>query len=130
MKPKIIKFITWILTGIIGILFIITAAIKFSGSDMAAEMTQGLGVNTTTLILIGIVELISVTLFMIPRTGIPGTLLLVAYMGGAMVAHIINGESFIFPAVIQVLIWITAYLRFPELHHRIYNRPDVNIQTN
>lgn len=121
---------TRIITGIIGILFITTAAIKFSGSEMASEMAQGLGVNTTTLILIGIVELISVILFMIPRTGIPGTLLLVAYMGGAMVAHIINGDSFIFPAVIQVLVWFTAYLRFPELRHRIYNRHDINIQAN
>ena len=75
-------------------------------------------------------ELIGAVLFIIPRTGMLGTLLLIAYMGGAMATHMVLGESFLFPALIQVFVWVVACIRFPELPQRMLNgskrRPQLN----
>ena len=53
-------------------------------SEEGAKMAATFGLNASTMQMIGIVELISIILFLIPRTGILGTLLLAAYMGGAV----------------------------------------------
>jgi hypothetical protein len=108
----------WGLAGLVGFNFIGSAFVKLSGSA-AREMAEGIGVTRTTLTLIGIIELISVMLFIIPRTGVLGTLLLIAYMGGAIASHVILEESFLFPAAVAAFVWIAAVIRFPELTRRI-----------
>jgi hypothetical protein len=36
-------------------------------------------------------------------------------MGGAIVAHMISAQPIYMPAVVLILIWVTGYLRNPEL---------------
>lgn len=78
-------------------------------------MAEGLGISLSALRVLAFIELLSVLLFLIPRTAFVGYILLVAYMGGAISAHLITGESLAFPIVIQVLLCIIASLRIPEL---------------
>jgi len=85
-------------------------------------MAKGIGLDASTFRIIGLVELISVLLFLIPRTGILGTLLLAAYMGGAIATHLEHGLSIVAPAAIQAFIWIVVVFRFPELTNRILNK--------
>jgi hypothetical protein len=65
------------------------------------------------------VEFLSVLLFIIPRTGVLGTLMLAAYLGGAIATHVEHGQPFIAPAIVQAVVWITAVVRFPELSRRL-----------
>jgi hypothetical protein len=67
------------------------------------------------VLLIGTGEVVSALLFVIPRTHSLGVLLLSAYMGGAIVTHMQHGEAYISQSVILAVIWITGYLRHPEL---------------
>lgn len=67
------------------------------------------------LTIIGIGELVSAILYLIPRTSSLGVLLLSAHMGGAIVIHMSNGEPFIFPAVLLLLVWVGNYLRNTEM---------------
>lgn len=60
-------------------------------------------------------ELVSAVLFLIPRTTSLGVLLLSAYLGGAIVTHMQNGEPYFGPAVLLLLVWVAGYFRHPEL---------------
>jgi hypothetical protein len=122
MTTKTKNIINWSLAGIVGFIFIGSAVSKLTGSADAIEMAKGIGLDLSTFKIIGLVELISVILFIIPRTGILGTLLLAAYMGGAIATHLEHGLSIVAPAAIQAFIWIVAVIRFPELTNRILNK--------
>ena len=70
-------------------------------------------------VVIGLGELASAALFVNPRTAELGTLLLSAYLGGAIVTHMQHGEPFITPAVVLLAVWTTAVLRHPGLTTRL-----------
>lgn len=119
MSTKTKNIINWVLTGLVSFIFIPSAIMKLSGSAEVVENFAKMGIDGSTAKMIGIVELISIILFIIPRTGVLGTLLLAAYMGGAIATHLEHGESFVAQCVIQAFIWIVAVIRFPELKQRL-----------
>lgn len=119
MSPKTKQIISWILAGLVGALFLFSASGKLMGSEEGAKMAATFGLDVSTLQMIGVVELISIVLFIIPRTGVLGTLLLAAYMGGAIATHLEHGQSIVAPCVIQAFVWIVAVFRFPELRSRL-----------
>lgn len=86
---------------------------------MALAQASSIGIDASTYLFIGIIEIISLILFLIPRTAILGTLLLVAYMGGAIVTHLQHQQPITMAVAVQILIWITAFVRFPELKQRL-----------
>ncbi len=57
----------------------------------------------------------SALLYLIPFTASLGVLLLSAYMGGAILFHMSNDESYLIPSVLLILIWIGYYLRHSEM---------------
>ncbi|MFM7710848.1 MAG: DoxX family protein [Ferruginibacter sp.] len=61
--------------------------------------------------MLGVVEIVCLLLFIIPRTGILGTLLLVAYMGGAIATHVEHGVSIVVPCIIQSFLCVVAFYR-------------------
>lgn len=87
---------------------------------MATTQAKSMGIDDTTYQIIGVIELVSLILFLIPRTGVVGSLLLIAYMGGAIVTHLQHQQPFIVPVIIESLVWISAALRFPELVTRLF----------
>jgi hypothetical protein len=121
MTTKTKNIINWSLAGLVGFIFIGSAMSKFMGSDETIQMAASIGLSAETFKIVGLVELLSVLLFLIPRTGIIGTLLLAAYMGGAIATHLTHGQSIIAPALIEAIIWIVAAIRFPELKQRLFN---------
>lgn len=79
-----------------------------------------MGMEPSTLQLIGVIELIAVVLFTIPRTGIVGTLPLVAYFGGVIAVHLLHHEPLVIQIATEVFVWTAAALRFPELPRRLF----------
>jgi DoxX-like family len=122
MTTKSKNIINWSLAGIAGFIFIGSSMSKFFAADETVQMAKGIGLGIETFKILGLIELISVLLFILPRTGILGTLLLTAYMGGAIATHLTHGISIIGPAAIQAFIWIVAVIRFPELKERVLNK--------
>jgi len=107
------KIISWSIAGLITALLLFSAMGKFMMPEMAENFTKW-GLNDwRTIIAIG--EIISALLFLFPKTNIFGALLLSAHMGGAIVIHMSHGEPFIFQSAVLVLIWVTAFVRNPEL---------------
>lgn len=120
MSKKAIKITGWAMTIILGLLFTMSAFMKLTQNETALAQASSFGIDATTYQFIGIIEIISLILFIIPRTGILGTMLLVAYLGGAIVAHLQHQEPIAVAVIIQILLWITAYVRFPELKQRLF----------
>jgi hypothetical protein len=122
MKSKKVTY--WVLTGLVSFVFIASSIGKLTANPEALKMGEEFGLNSSMYLTIGLIELLSVILFIIPRTGIVGTLLLAAYMGGAIATHLEHGESVIAPCVIQAVLWLVAVYRFPELRTRILSKQD------
>jgi len=122
MSEKTTKIIYWSLTGLIAFVFVGSAMGKLTADAKALEMAASMGLDANTYKMLGFIEIISVLLFIFPRTGILGTILLVAYMGGAIATHLENGQSIIAPCVIQTILILVSIYRFPELVQRILNK--------
>jgi hypothetical protein len=64
---------------------------------------------------IGIVELVCVVLYVIPRTSVLGAILLTGYLGGATATHLRIGEPFFAPIVLGVMVWGGLFFRDARL---------------
>lgn len=68
---------------------------------------------------IGILQLVCLVLFVIPRTSVLGAILLTGYLGGAVATHVRIGSPLashiLFPVYIGILIWVGLLLREDRL---------------
>lgn len=119
MSKRIFNITGWVLTVILVALLSMSAFMKLTLADTAVAQAAAIGLNAGTYRLIGVIEIVSVILFIIPRTGVLGALLLIAYFGGAIVTHLQHQQPVAIAVVIQTILWITAALRFPELWQRL-----------
>ena len=91
------------------------AAMKVLKTRLAVEGDARLGYPENTVAGIGIVLLLCVLLYVIPRTSILGAILLTGYLGGAVATHVRVGNPLLgfvlFPVYIGVLAWGGLYLR-------------------
>ena len=113
------NIIGWVLSGLLAALFLFSAYGKLAGIPQVVEGAKSMGLTMDIMRTLGIIEIVSVLLFLIPRTGILGTLLLAAYLGGAIATHLEHGIPIIQPCIFEAVLWIAALLRFPELGTRI-----------
>src|SRR5690242_5650796 len=120
MSPKTRNIIGWILTGLLALLFLWSASMKFigHGAEMEKQMAA-LGLTMGIIKMLGTVEALAIVLFIIPRTGVLGTLLLSGYLGGAIATHLEHGQPVMMPVIVMCVLWITAVIRFPELSRRL-----------
>lgn len=121
MTEKTKKIIYWVLTGLVSLVFLGSAIGKLTANEEALKMAANFGLDPRTYTLIGVVELACLVLFIIPRTGVIGTLLLAGYMGGAIATHLEHGEAIIAPCIIQTFLFLVAFYRFPELRTKLLN---------
>lgn len=119
MSSKTKNIVGWVLAGLVSALFLFSASGKLMANEEALKMASNFGLDAGSFKMLGVVELIAALLFLYPRTGVLGTLLLASYMGGAIATHLEHGESIVAPCVIQAFLWIVAVFRFPELKSRI-----------
>ena len=124
MTPQVKKIVGWLGTGLLVLLLAASAIDKISGSSHALHMGASFGLSAGTYRLLGFVELASVLLFAWPRTGVPGTLLLASYLGGAIATHLQHQQGLTFPAALEAAVWLVALIRFPELGQRLAVHPE------
>ena len=124
MSPKTRSILGWVLTGLLSAFLLFSAVNKFMDKPETAQMTAALGLTSDSIHIIGMVEILSVLLFLIPRTGVLGTLMLSAYLGGAIATHVEHPVAGPPTAamITMAILWITATIRFPELTARLTGR--------
>ena len=118
------KIIYWSLTGLVALVFLGSASGKLMGNAEAIKMAEGFGISADNFRNIGIVEITSLILFVWPRTGILGTVLLSAYMGGAIATHVQHAQPLMAPCIVLSIVLVVAAYRFPELRQRLFNTND------
>jgi hypothetical protein len=68
---------------------------------------------------VGIVELVCLALYLVPRTSVPGAILLTGYLGGAIATHVRAASPLFshtrFPLYVALMLWGGLYLREPRL---------------
>lgn len=119
MTAKTRNIINWVLAIIVSFIFVGSGISKLTADSTALAEAAKIGLSPNTLTILGVIELLAVALFLYPRTGIIGALVLVAYMGGAVCAHVVFGLPIIAPVVISIFVWIVSVVRFPELTNRL-----------
>lgn len=108
------KYLTYALMVVIGLIFYGSAALKLSGSAEVIKGFAALGLADWRIFIAGL-EIVCVTLFLIPKTKAVGTLLMCSYLGGAMVAHLSHGQLPFLPTAVLGLVWLVSYLRKPGM---------------
>jgi membrane protein DedA with SNARE-associated domain len=75
---------------------------------------------------IGLILLVCVVVYLIPRTAVLGAVLLTGYLGGAVATHVRVGDPLLshtfFPIYFAVLIWGGLYLRDRRVRAAIARR--------
>jgi hypothetical protein len=104
------QIIAWVISGLLTALFLFSASGKFMHPEQMVQMKLA-----DWRIIIAIGEIGSALLFLFPKTNKLGTILLSSYLGGAIIIHMTGGISIMMPTVVLILVWITGFLRNPEL---------------
>jgi hypothetical protein len=95
---------------------ILSGAMKLSHDPRVVDMfVHKFGYAENSLLAIGILELACVLVYAVPRTTFLGSVLMTAYLGGAVATHVRVGDVFVIPVVLGILVWVGLYLREPRL---------------
>jgi len=104
-----------ILSGIAVLFLAVDLTFKFSTSKEIIEGTTQLGWAPHHLPIIGVLEIVCLLLYVIPRTAPLGAILWTGYLGGAIATHLrIDNPLFthiLFPIYVAAFIWGGLYLR-------------------
>lgn len=105
-----------VLSALPVMLLLFSASMKFIlWGAVAKEMEHHLGWSTKLVYPLGVIELISTILYVIPQTSVVGAILITGYMGGAIATHLRIGEGIYLQATVPVLVWLGLFLREPRL---------------
>jgi hypothetical protein len=119
MSHSVTGITGWIFTILLVLFFASTAILKIVQNKKIIGQTSAIGINAGITRILGLIELLAAILFIVPRTGVVGALLLIAYVGGVMATALQRRQPLAMFVVLQVLIWMAAVLRFPELGQRL-----------
>jgi len=99
----------------LGALFMVMdAAIHIAKPDPVVQAFAHLGYPLGTAVPLGVLVLVLVALYVIPRTAFFGAILLTGYLGGAVATHVrVADPTFdtIFPILIGALLWGGLFVR-------------------
>ena|SRR5438067_7094101 len=109
-----------IISGLIVLFMLFDATIKLLRLPAAIEGTVRLGYPAGVVLPIGIVALLCVVLYAIPRTAVLGAILLTGYFGGATATQVrVQDIWFVMPVILGILVWAGLYLRDQGLRELI-----------
>jgi len=98
------------------LMMLMSAVMKFMRTPQVIEGFVGkFGYPESTLLAIGVVEMICVLLYAVPQTAVLGAVLMTGYLGGAVATHVRVGDAFIAPAILGAVAWAGLYLSDPRL---------------
>ena len=108
-----------VVSGLVAAFLLFDAVIHVLRVDPVVEGFQALGFPVEMAVGIGLIELICVALYVVPRTAVLGAILLTGYLGGAVSAQLrIEApllSTLLFPVYVGVLVWAGLYLRDSEV---------------
>ena len=116
-EKKVSKGILWtsyILQGIVVVMFLMGAVTNLMQTEMAVNGAVEMGYPKDTVLYLGIILLLSTILYAIPKTMFIGGILLTGWLGGAVATHIIHNDPLsntLFPIIFGIIVWVSLWLR-------------------
>lgn len=115
-----------IMAGIVILFMLMDSIFKFIPNEQVIEGTTSLGFAVHHLPILGTLGLISIILYIIPRTEFVGAILLTAYWGGAIATHVrLDNPLFshiLFPVYLGLLAWGALYLKNEKFRNLIFGK--------
>jgi len=108
-----------VVTALPVLFLLFDSGIKLIRIDPVVQFFTELGYPVDLAVGIGIVELVCILVYLIPRTSLLGAILLTGYLGGAVATHVRVGSPWfthvLFPIYVAALLWGGIYLREDRL---------------
>lgn len=108
-----------VMSGLVILFMLADSIFKFIQPAEVVQGTVDLGYATHHIAIIGMLGLLSILLYAIPRTAILGAILLTGYFGGAIATHLrLDNPLFshtLFPVYLGILAWGGLWLRDERL---------------
>lgn len=104
-----------IISGLAAVPFVLSAAMKFSGSPFMVKGFEHLGWPQSLIRPLGVLESLCVILYLVPASSVLGAILLTGYIGGAIATHSRIGEPVLLQIAMGILVWLGLFLREPRL---------------
>jgi hypothetical protein len=108
-----------ILSGLVTAFLLFDAVIHLLKPAPVVEAFAKLHLPLSLAVDLGIVELLCLALYAIPRTSILGAVLLTGYLGGAVAIQMTTSNSLfgeiLFPVYVGIVVWAGVYLRDDRL---------------
>jgi len=103
------------LSGLVVLFLTFDAGMKLFALPAAVEGTTKVGYPASALLGIGIVQLVCLAFYLIPRTALIGAVLWTGYLGGAVAAHVRIGDPLfshiLAPIYFAAILWAGLWLR-------------------
>ena len=116
-----------VLSGIAVLFLLFDAIIHLLKPQPVVTAFGQLGYPLSASVTIGVIELVCVVLYVIPRTAILGAILLTGYLGGAIAAQLRIGaplfSTLLFPIYVAAFVWGGLYLRYPIVRTLLRAQP-------
>ena len=108
-----------ILSGLAVLFLLWDSAMKLITPPVVLESFERLGYPDGVAIGIGLLQLVCLAVYVIPRIFVLGAILLTGYLGGAVATHVRVGDPLfthvLFPAYLGAMLWGGLYLRDDRL---------------
>lgn len=105
----------YLLSGVAVLFLTFDTVIKLVGVQQVADAMVQLGYPAELGMTIGLIELVCLVAYLVPRTSVWGVILFTGYLGGAIATHLRIGSPLathlLFPIYVAVLLWGGLYLR-------------------
>ncbi len=102
-----------VLSGLPALGMLFSGAMKLSHSPMFIEKWVGtFGYPESAATAIGIIEILCVVVYLVPKTKVLGAILMTGYLGGAVATHVrVSDPGFVTPILLGIFVWGGLFLR-------------------
>lgn len=104
-----------VLSTLAALFLLFDISMKLFTPPEAVEGTRALGYDPDSLLTLGIIQIVCLALYLIPRTAVFGAILWTGYLGGAVATHFrIDNPLFshqLFPIYVALFLWGGLWLR-------------------
>jgi DoxX-like family len=110
-----------VLSGLAVAFFVMDGLMKFIQPQFVFDAMRGIGwpADSAILGILGFLLLASTVLYVIPRTGVLGAILLTGYLGGAVASHARHGDPLfthdLFGVYLGLFVWGGLWMRDPRV---------------
>ena len=117
---KTARWAGWVMTAIPVLLVLMASVMKLVKAPAVLEGMARAGIPEHLIVPVGVIELICVVVYVIPRTSILGAILMTGLLGGATITGLRIGDPSVpIPVVVGMLAWGGLWMREPRLRELI-----------